>query len=105
VLTFTTLQFVNKYASLLQLPTDILNLPPDADGLEKRFESNLVQTKDDGEDDDEKRSGQPHGHDDSVGVYFHVGSRSSLPPATCTPITGLGVPLPLSLYHGARFIL
>jgi len=91
VLTFTSLQFVNRDASVLELPTDILDFPPDAGNFEKRFESDLVQTKEDGGDYDEKRGEQPHGHDVSVGVCFHM------PVSIISRIQLVPVPAPDSL--------
>jgi len=97
-LTFTPLQFIDICASLLKFSTDVLNLLPDAANLKERLESDLVQAKKDGREDDEKRGEQPRGHGESMGARFSLSfsiitatSHSPLRSAYSTQITGLAV--------------
>lgn len=67
-LTLTPFQLVDICASILKVPADVLNLLPDTANLEERFESDLVQAKEDRREDDEQRSEQLRGHDERMGV-------------------------------------
>lgn len=54
-LTFTPFQVVDICATVLEFPTDILNLLPDTTNFEERLESDLIQAEEDSRDNDEKR--------------------------------------------------